>query len=420
MAACTAQPAYPVPTLRAVETPISTFTPQASKPNFTETLSRIAQVENGLVLVDANGQPQWGRTATLAERMKDYQAPGVSIAVIADYKIDWVKGYGVREVDKGEPVTEQTLFHAASVAKSISAAATLTLVEQGFLNLDDDVNKPLVSWQVPENEYTRVEKVTLRRLLSHSAGLKDGLTEFGSDEPMPAYVTFGDETPGVTLQQLLQGIPEDSIEPTRVVNVPGTYYRYANANYAVLELLVEDRLGQPFEDFVQAAVLDRLDMAYSSYQQPLPLGLQALAASEHTLDGNPVKGGRANFPFHAAGSLWTTPGDLALFMIDLMKAYQGETGHLLSPPMARQMLSPQIEILNSPLSNAYGLGVELQSTNQGPGVWHAGGDWDSNSIIWFYPQLGKGAVVMTNSASSNLLRFEILLSLAAAYSWPME
>jgi CubicO group peptidase (beta-lactamase class C family) len=133
-----------------------------------------------------------------------------------------------------------------------------------------------------------------------------------------------------------------------------------------------------------------------------------------------VKGGRANFPFHAAGSLWTTPGDLALFMIDLMKAYQGEMGHLLSPPIARQMLSPQIEILNSPLSNAYGLGVELQSTNQGPGVWHAGGDWDSNSIIWFYPQLGKGAVVMTNSASSNLLRFEILLSLAAAYSWPME
>jgi CubicO group peptidase (beta-lactamase class C family) len=84
------------------------------------------------------------------------------------------------------------------------------------------------------------------------------------------------------------------------------------------------------------------------------------------------------------------------------------------------MLSPQIEILNSPLSNAYGLGVELQSTNQGLGVWHAGGDWDSNSIIWFYPQLGKGAVVMTNSASSNLLRYEILLSIASVYGWPME
>jgi CubicO group peptidase (beta-lactamase class C family) len=273
---------------------------------------------------------------------------------------------------------------------------------------------------VPENEYTRVEKITLRRLLSHSAGLKDGLTDRGPDDPMPAYVTFGDEVPGVTLQQLLEGMPEDDIEPTRVVHVPGTRYRYANADYAVVELLVEDRLGQPFEDLMQAAVLDRLSMAFSSYHQPLPQDLRALSASEHTLDGKAVEGGRANFPFHAAGSLWTTPGDLALFMIDLMKAYQGETGHLLSPQMAQQMLSPQIEIVNSPLSDAYGLGVELQSTSQGPTVWHSGGTWGSCSVIWFYPQIGKGAVVMTNSASGSLLRFEILLSIALAYGWPMD
>jgi CubicO group peptidase (beta-lactamase class C family) len=148
-------------------------------------------------------------------------------------------------------------------------------------------------------------------------------------------------------------------------------------------------------------------------------------ASEHTLDGRPAEGGRANFPFHAAGSLWTTPGDLAIFMIDLMKAYQGETGHLLSPQMAQQMLTPQIEVLDNPLSDAYGLGVELQNTSQGLAVWHTGGTWGSNSIIWFYPQTGKGAVVMTNSASGSLLRFEILLSeillsIASAYGWPME
>jgi CubicO group peptidase (beta-lactamase class C family) len=381
---------------------------------------RIARVENGLVLMDANGQPQWGSTSSLTERMKYYQTPGVSVAIIDAYKVDWVKGYGVRIAGENEPVTTRTLFHAGSVAKSLSAAATLTLVEQGFLNLDEDVNNRLVSWRVPENEYTRVEKVTLRRLLSHSAGLKDGLTDSGPDDPMPSYVTFGDKMPGVTLQRLLDGMPEDDIEATRVVNVPGTSYRYANADYAILELLVEDRLGQPFEDFMQAAVLDRLGMTFSSYHQPLPKDLRALSASEHTLDGKPVEGGRANFPFHAAGSLWTTPGDLAVFMIDLMKAYQGESGHLLSPQMAQQMLSPQIPIQNSPLSDAFGLGVELQSTSQGPKVWHTGGTWGSNSVIWFYPQIGKGAVVMTNSASGSLLRFEILLSIAIAYGWPMN
>ncbi len=392
---------------------------QASLPASAGTDERITQVENGLICMSADGQPQWGCTATLAERMGHTRAPGVSIAVIDAYQLAWVKGYGVAAAGGDEPVTVQTLFHAGSVAKSVSAAAVLTLVERDLLRLDDDVNGGLRSWQVSENENTATEKVTLRRLLSHSAGLKDGLTDRGPDEPMPAYVTFGDEAPTATLQQLLEGMPEDGIEPTRVIAAPGTQYRYTNADYAILELLVEDRLGQPFDDFVQAAALDRLGMAMSSYHQPLPQALRQLSASEHTLDGQPMTGGRANFPFHAAGSLWTTPGDLALFIIDLMRAYQGEVGHLLSPSMAREMLSPQIAILDSPLSDAYGLGVELQNTSGGPKAWHSGGTWGSCSIVWFYPQLGQGAVVMVNSASGNLLRFEILLSIAAVYGWPM-
>jgi CubicO group peptidase (beta-lactamase class C family) len=381
---------------------------------------RITQVEKNLVLMSANGQPQWGNTSTLTERMAFYQVPGVSIAVIDEFKLSWAKGYGVRVAGEGEAVMEETLFHAGSVAKSLSSVATLTLVEKGLLNLDDDVNNGLISWRVPENEYTSVEKVTLRRLLSHSAGLKDGLTDRGPNDPMPAYVTFGDEEPGVTLKQLLEGMPEDDIEPTRVVNVPGTSYRYSNADFAILELLVEDRLGQPFEDLMQATVLDSLGMAFSSYHQPLPQELRAISASEHALDGRPVQGGRANFPFHAAGSLWTTPSDLAIFMIDLMKAYQGETGHLLSPQIAQQMLSPQIAIPDSPISDSAGLGVDLKATGQGPLATHTGGTWGSCSIIWFYPRIGKGAVVMINSASGDRLRFEILLSIASVYGWPMN
>ncbi len=379
---------------------------------------RIAQVENTLVPMSAEAQPQWGSKATLAERMAHYQAPGVSVAVMDEYSLDWAKGYGVCVAGGSEPVTAQTLFHAGSVAKSL-AAATLTLVEQGLLNLDDDVNAQLVSWRVPENEYTTLEKVTLRRLLSHSAGIKDGLTDRGPRDPMPVYMAFGDEVPGTTLQQLLEGMPEDDIAPTRVVQVPGTGFRYANANYVILELLVKERLGQPFSDFMQATVLDRLGMERSSYHQPLPQALRAHCASEHTLDGKPMAGGRANYPLRAAGGLWTTPGDLVIFMIDLMKAYQGETGHLLSPEIARQMLSPQIKTPNDPLSDAFGLGVGLQSARQRLAVWNSGGTWGSSSIFWFYPQIGKGAAVMINNRSGFYLLFEILLSVGLAYGWPM-
>jgi CubicO group peptidase (beta-lactamase class C family) len=319
-----------------------------------------------------------------------------------------------------EIVTPETLFHAGSVAKSLSAAATLTLVEQGLLGLDDDVNETLVSWHVPENEHTAEQKVTLRRLLSHSAGLRDGLTERSAADPMPAYVTFGDEMPTATLQQLLEGMPEDDIAPTRVARVPGTGYRYANADYAIVELLVEDRRGQSFAGFMQETVLDPLGMSGSSYRQPLPGALRARAASEHTLDGKPVPGGRANLPLHAAGSLWTTPSDLARFAIDVIKAHQGETGRLLSPPMARQMLSPQVEMPDHPLSEAYGLGVEIKRTRQGPQISHTGGTWGSCSVIWFYPQTGQGAVILANSANGSLLRFEILVGIATAYGWPMD
>lgn len=380
----------------------------------------ISRVENGLVLMSSSGQPEWGKTSSLEQRMEYYQTPGVSIAVIDDFKLVWSKGYGVRVAGTDEKVTQETLFHAGSVAKTLSAAAILTLVEDGLLVLDDNVNDTLVSWRVPENEYSRDEKVTLRRLLSHSAGIKDGLTDRGPDDPMPAYVSFGDEVPEVTLQQLLDGMPEENIEPARVIQVPGTSYRYANADYAIVELLVEDRLGQPFEDFMQSVVLDRLGMAHSSYRQPLPQDLRLLSASEHSLDGKVVEGGRANFPFHAAGSLWTTPGDLSLFMIDLMKAYQGEPGHILSAPMAQEMFAPQIEIADQPIVDAAGLGADLQTKSQDLGVLHTGGTWGSTSIIWFYPKIGKGAVVMTNSARGSLLRFEILLSIAAVYGWPMD
>lgn len=178
---------------------------------------RISRIENNLVCLSANGQPQWGNISTLEERMGYYQVPGVSIAVLYIYKLDWAKGYGMCSVSEGKIVTVRTLFPAASVSKSVSAAVTLRLVEQGRLNLDENVNDNLVSWRVPENEYTKIEKVTLRRLLSHSAGLVVGLSNRGPDDPMPAYISFGSDVPSITIPRLLEGIPEDDITPAQVV-----------------------------------------------------------------------------------------------------------------------------------------------------------------------------------------------------------
>ena len=168
--------------------------------------ARIEQVENGLVKYTILGRMPLSRKYSLAERMENYQVPGVGIAVIEDFQIDWAKGYGVRVAGGNEPITSQTLFNAGSIVKMFAAAGALSLVETGSLNLDQDVNEKLVSWQVPENEFTTTEKVTLRRLLSHSGGIQDGFTNrSGSDvAALPGYLSPEGETPVTTIQELLE------------------------------------------------------------------------------------------------------------------------------------------------------------------------------------------------------------------------
>ena len=156
-----------------------------------------------------------------------------------------------------EAVTKETLFHAGSVAKTLSATATLKLVEQGLLHLDEDVNEKLVSWQVPENAFTAQEKVTLRRLLSHTSGLNDGFQGGGWES---LYSTEG-AAPDVTVEQMLVA---DSITglsaATHAVAVPGGAYRYNNLAYNIVQLLVENVIKEPFAAFMQSAVLDPLKM----------------------------------------------------------------------------------------------------------------------------------------------------------------
>jgi CubicO group peptidase (beta-lactamase class C family) len=142
----------------------------AARAQSPEVAARIERVEAGLLPATVAAD-QLGLGRKIAERMRFHKVPGISVAVINDGKVDWAKGYGVVEMGGSKPVTPATLFQAGSVSKSVAAMGALYLVEHGMLDLDEDVNKRLVSWKVPENAYTKEQKVTLRRLLSHTAGL---------------------------------------------------------------------------------------------------------------------------------------------------------------------------------------------------------------------------------------------------------
>jgi CubicO group peptidase (beta-lactamase class C family) len=408
----------PIPTY-LIEQTTPTLEPTPKNPN----QDRIQRVENGLVPMTETGDFDWGNSESIFKQMEQNGVPGVSIAIIQDFKIDWAKGYGVMEARGNQPVTSDTLFNAGSIAKPVSAAVALMLVEQGLLILDQDVNDNLVSWYVEENQFTVEEKVTLRRLLSHSSGLTDGLPMRSSSEPEFDWFTSAEgEKPTVSIQQLLEAQPPaDEGVPTRVTNVPGESYQYSNFGYGVLQLLMTDVTGIPFPKLMEDTILDPLGMNSSTFEQPLPMDLRERATTEHDVTGQPFPDKRHHYPILAAGGLWTTPSDLALFAIEIIRAYAGESDFLLSKDLVQEMLSPQVMIRNDEMRDSFGLGVELAGQDQELHFMHSGGTWGSTCILWIYPETGQGAVVMTNSASkSGAIRFEILISIAAEYDWPIS
>lgn len=269
--------------------------------------ARIDRVERGLLpgIVIA-GRPV-PRNA-LADRMAALKVPGASVAVINDGAIEWAKGYGVAETGASAPVTPRTLFQAASISKPVAALAALRLVERGLLSLDEDVNARLVSWKVPENELTTTEKVTLRRLLSHTAGLTvHGFGGYPADAAVP------------TVVELLDGEKPANSAAVRVDVVPGSAWRYSGGGYTVMQQLVVDVAGKPFPVLLDELVLGPLGMADSTYEQPLPEDRRGAAASGHRSDGGLLPGRYHTYPEMAAAGLWTTPSDLARFLIEIHK-----------------------------------------------------------------------------------------------------
>ena len=370
---------------------------QKAKNNIHGRTERIKRVENGLLPpVIIKGQPV--AVMNIAERMEFYKIPGVSIAVINGGKIEWARGYGVNRAGTDERITPETLFQAASISKPVAAIAGLRLVEQGKINLDSDINERLVTWKVPENEFTREKKVTLRRILSHGAGLTvHGFGGYAMNESVP------------TVTQILNGEKPANSGPVRVDIVPGTLWRYSGGGFTVFQQMIEDVTQKPFPALMQDMVLKRAGMHHSTYQQPLPESLRPQAASGHDSKGKTVAGNFHVYPEMAAAGLWTTPSDLARFEIALQKSFLGKSNKLLSPKMTEQLLTVQ--------NGEWGLGLRLTGKGDASRFGHNGANEGFQCLMIAYNRTGQGAVIMTNSDNGGQLGGELILAVAREYGW---
>ena len=364
------------------------------------TNKRIAGVEHGLLrAVYLKGlKPD---KLALADRMRFYQVPGVSLAVLDKNAIEWSRTYGEKDIQTHQALTADTVFQAGAFSQMMTAAAALRLAGEGKLDLEADIGPLLKSWRLPPpSESPAKSKITLRALLTHSANVSDHVfLGYAQGEPLP------------TLPQILDGEPPANSGPAWVPARKGSALRtrYSEPGYMIAEQALIDAAGTPFPALMDAAVLGPLGLKNSTFALPLPDAFRARAATGHVRGGPPVTGLWQNYPEAAAKGLWTTPADFAAFVLDLLHAAAGAPGKILPPAAARTMLSAQAE------SYGYGFVVE----GKGDDILYdlRGKTHGYACFMAFYPSKGQGAVIMTNSDNGFFLIQEIMAGLSEAYGW---
>ena len=331
---------------------------------------------------------------------KQYSVPGVSVAVITNSTIEWARGYGLADVDSGEPVTTETMFQAASISKPVAAMVSMKAVQNGRFTLDQDVNTILKSWKLPGGEYTKDRPVTPRGLMSHTSGTGDG---FG----FPGYAP---KAPLPTLQQILDGQPPSNVRQVRLERPPLTGFKYSGGAVTMQELALSDAIGRPFVEIARDFVLTPIGMTNSTFEQPLPAAREQQAARSHGRSGARMGDPWHVYPEHAAAGLWTTPTDLAKFLIDVQQTLAGSSTRVLTRANMLEMVTP-VGV------GPFAVGFQVAKQGEGWYFMHGGSNWGFQCNMIAHRLKGYGVVIMTNSDSGGALMSDLMRRIQQAYKW---
>ncbi|MFD2935105.1 serine hydrolase [Spirosoma flavum] len=369
---------------------------------------RIAAVENSLLpYVPVEGLKGW----SLQERMRYHGVPGVSVAVIHNYRVDWVKSYGLADTTNHRPVTNGTMFSAGSISKLVAAMAALKLVEQGKMDLETPINKYLSSWKLTDNDFTRKTPVTLRMLLSHRGGTSQS-----------AYFGFTpDKKPLPSVVDILSGKPGTDSRAVVVNSEPSKEFRYSGGGYLVAQMAMMDVAGKDFATFTNETIFKPLGLRRTTFEQPLPPALAPYLSWAYSTNGW-FKGMPYVYPQQAAAGLHTTAGDLAKIIIDLQNSYR-DKGGVLNQASVKDMMTPLALVSDGFIKEQIGLGAFLlQTTNQADEASryfnHSGSNAGFIADATGSLVNGNGLVVMMNDNNgANELGKEIRRAVAQVYGW---
>lgn len=359
---------------------------------------RIARVEAGLLppIIWKGAVPAG---MSLSDRLAHYKVAGISVAVVDDGAVAWARGWGVVRAGEAGGVTTGTLFQAGSVSKSVAALLTLRLAGSGRVGLDDPVNARLKSWRLPDSDAGGPQAVTIRHLLGHTAGLTPAIYE--AKDPGSALPTALD---------LLQGRGQSGVLPVARIGPPGTRFSYSNSGFLVLQQLLVDLSGKPFDELAHDELFVPLRMTSTTFA-PVPASqLRARMAWGHDGQRIPIPSRGLVVP-PAVGGLWTTPSDLARMLGAFARSYRGERDGLLTTALAREAMKA------GPGDQSLWGGVE--GTGAATRLLQMGSMPGFIAYLVCYPALGRGGVVMINGGgASGPLVQEVMRAVAREYDWP--
>ena len=346
-----------------------------------------------------DAESQYGHLS-IDELLEQYKVPGVSIAIIRDFKIEWAAGYGIADTETGAEVNTETLFQAASISKPVNAMAVLKAAQDRKFSIDEDINGLLTSWQIPDSEYTESTFVSPRMLASHVSGLGDGFgfPGYEPDQPLP------------TLTQIFDGQSPSNVGEVRIARQPMTAYHYSGGGVTILQQLLLDQYNRPYAELLDEMVLQPIGMANSTFEQPLSAERDRNAARAHGNDGQ-ARGPKWHvYPEQAAAGLWTTASDLARFAIEVQRSYQGQSNRVLNQVFAREMLSP-VGV------GPFAVGFTIAKRGEGWYFTHGGSNWGFRANLTAHKVKGYGYAIMTNATFGGGVISELVNRIEAAYEF---
>ncbi|MFC3094489.1 beta-lactamase family protein [Alteromonas sediminis] len=267
-----------------------------------------------------------GSLVSYQSLLEEHKLTGLSFVVVDDYQVVFQKQLGEKAFGSEEYIDENTAFSTASITKGIVGTLAVMLAAKGKLDLDAPVSNYLKRWSLPTSPYTATTPITLRHLLSHTAGTtQHGFADFYQGDDIP------------TLIESLNGQLPRYDKPISVTFTPGSNWSYSGGGYVIAQVAIEDLMGQSLAELAASMLFEPLGMKHTTFYQHGDEGFLTNVAKVHDHTQSVIKTGIPICPQIAPSGMWSTPSDMAKFVIEMQRALAGEKTKVISQAVAEKV-----------------------------------------------------------------------------------